>query len=165
MSNEKSVEPAAGGKKKWIVIGIIAVVLICALGGGAFYWFSSGSSSSEQQDPQNAKSGKDEQALYIAYSVPFIFNVQGEKQQRMAQVSVRLMVRGEENEKLAKDHLVLIEHTISSELALGTVEQLRSANGQAELRAHVLERVQSELMRMVEQPVVEKVLFTDFVMQ
>lgn len=165
MSNEKSVDPAAGGKKKWIVIGIIALVLICMLGGGAFYWFSSGSSSSEQQDPQTAKPDKNELALYIAYPVPFIFNVPGEKQQRMAQVSVRLMVRGEENEKLAKAHLVLIEHAISSELALGTVELLRSANGQAELRARVLERVQSELIRMVEQPVVEKVLFTDFVMQ
>ncbi|MGL5335581.1 MAG: flagellar basal body-associated FliL family protein [Enterovibrio sp.] len=164
MSNKKTAEPAASGKKKKVVIGIIALVLICAIGGGAFYWFNRDASASEPHEEQ-AQKDKETQALYIVYPVPFIFNVQGEKQQRMAQVNVQLMVRGEANEKLAKEHLVLIESAISAELALGTVEQLRSANGQAELRVHVLERVQSELQRVVEKPLIEKVLFTDFVMQ
>ncbi|MGL5290329.1 MAG: flagellar basal body-associated FliL family protein [Vibrionaceae bacterium] len=164
MSNEKSVEPAPSGKKKWIVIGV-AVLLLSAIGGGAFFWFSSATSSSEPQESSSAKTDRETLALYIAYPVPFIFNVQGEKQLRMAQVNVQLMVRGEENERLAKEHIVLIESAISAELASGTVEQLRSANGQTELRMRVLERVQSELQRVVEKPLIEKVLFTDFVMQ
>ncbi|WP_434356307.1 flagellar basal body-associated protein FliL [Parasalinivibrio latis] len=158
-------QPQGGGKKKLIII-ILAVVILLGGGGGAAFFFLMGSDSSDMTTVSAAPA--EEVILpanYINIPEPFIFNVSGKKRQRMVQVKIQLMVRGDENEKLAMDNMPLIEHTLLTSLAAATVEQLRTAPGQLEVRKQAADAVKAAMQKVVEKSVVERVLFTDFVMQ
>ena len=96
---------------------------------------------------------------------PFIFNVTGDRRDRLVQIKAQLMVRGSENEQLARYHSPLIESSLLSTFASATVEQLRSPTGRVELRDRASDDIKAALNAAVGKPVIEKVLFTDFVIQ
>ncbi len=102
---------------------------------------------------------------YVNIAQPFLFNVTGDKKDRLVQIKVQLMVRGSENENLARYHSPLIESSLLGTFASATVDQLRTANGRVELRDKATEDIKASLTRAVGQPVIERVLFTDFVIQ
>lgn len=157
----------SGGKKKLFII--IAVVLVLLIGGGAGAWFMLGDSSSSDEEVaetvETAVPAKLEPAYYVILPQPFIFNVTGDKRDRLVQVKVQLMVRGDSNESTAKQHIPLIESTLLQTFGAATVEQLRTMNGRTELSKQALSAVQDALNKVSGQKVVERVLFTGFVMQ
>ncbi|WP_342608222.1 flagellar basal body-associated protein FliL [Vibrio tritonius] len=162
---DDDVQDAPKGKSKLLII-IIAVVVLLAAGGGAAFFFMGG--SDDEQVEAAAKEEVVTPALPVSYvniAQPFVFNVSGDKRNRMVQVKVQLMVRGSENEELARYHSPLIESTILSTFASATVEQLRTPTGRIELRDKATEDIKSALSKAVGNPVIERVLFTDFVMQ
>ncbi len=57
---------------------------------------------------------------------PFVFNVTGDAKDPLVQIKVQLMVRGSENENLARYHSPLVESSLLATLASATVEQLRT---------------------------------------
>ncbi len=65
-------------------------------------------------------------AYYVILPQPFIFNVTGDKRDRLVQVKVQLMVRGDSNESTASQHIPLIESTLLQSFGAATVEQLRT---------------------------------------
>jgi flagellar FliL protein len=75
------------------------------------------------------------------------------------------MVRGLDIESLARYHSPLIESTVLSTFASATVDQVRSTTGRVELRDQATIDVQASLSQVAGSPVVERVLFTDFVIQ
>jgi flagellar FliL protein len=83
----------------------------------------------------------------------------------MVQIKAQLMVRGRANEELARYHSPLIESSLINTFASSTVEQLRTPNGRVELRDKASDDVKASLSQAVGQPVIERVLFTDFVIQ
>lgn len=154
-----------GGKKKLIII-IVAAVLLLGGGAGAFFFLMGGDSGQgddivieEEQEPVNL------QAIYVTLPQPFVFNVTGDMQQRLVQVKVQLMVRGDKNEKLAKQNLPLVEHSLLTTFGAATVEQLRTPQGQMEVRKQAADTVQAAMEKVTGKTVVERVLFTGFVMQ
>lgn len=155
-----------GGKKKLIIIVALVVLL---LGGGAGAWFFlMGDDSPEAEVAETAavtKPVKLEPAYYVILPQPFIFNVTGDKRDRLVQVKVQLMVRGDSNESSASQHIPLIESTLLQTFGAATVEQLRTPNGRDDLRQQALSSVQNAMMKVSGQQVVERVLFTGFVMQ
>ncbi|WP_276329422.1 flagellar basal body-associated protein FliL [Photobacterium gaetbulicola] len=161
-------EAQAGGKKKLIIIAVLAVVLLGGAGAGA--WFFFGSSSPE---PETAQSGSAssaapaavESAYYVILPQPFIFNVTGDARDRLVQVKVQLMVRGDRNEAIARQHIPLIESTLLQTFGAATVEQLRTPTGRLDLRSQSLAAVQDALVKVSGRQAVERVLFTGFVMQ
>ena len=162
---DEDVQDAPKGKSKLLII-IIAVVVLLAAGGGAAFFFMGG--SDDEQVEATAKEEVVTPAMPVSYvniAQPFVFNVSGDKRNRMVQVKVQLMVRGPENEELARYHSPLIESTILSTFASATVEQLRTPTGRIELRDKATEDIKSALSKAVGNPVIERVLFTDFVMQ
>ncbi len=102
---------------------------------------------------------------YVNIAQPFVFNVSGDTRDRMVQIKVQLMVRGSKNEGLARYHSPLVESTLLATFASATVEQLRSATGRVELRDKATDDIKAAMTKVVGQPVIERVLFTDFVMQ
>ncbi|MCD9493646.1 flagellar basal body-associated protein FliL [Photobacterium carnosum] len=152
------------GNRKKIVISIVILLVIAAIGGG-IWLFSLASTEVKAAEVSSTQTPLKMSAYYIVLSEPFIFNVSGKERDRVVQIKVQLMVRGEKNEALAKKHVPLVESVLLQIFAATTVEQLRQPQGREQLRQQALTAVQATMNKMTNMPVVERVLFTGFVMQ
>ncbi|MDC8830496.1 flagellar basal body-associated protein FliL [Alteromonas gilva] len=173
---EEELQIEEGGKKsKLMLIIIIAVVLIG--GGGAAYFFLFAGSDQPSAAEELAAESPGEMAstpsssadvgtaLYVAMPRPIVFNVPGSGRDRLVQIKVQLMVRGTDNEEMAQTHIPLIEGTLLQAFSASNADNLVTEVGKIELRENALEAVQTELEKVAGAKVVERVLFTDFVMQ
>jgi len=104
-------------------------------------------------------------ALYVAMPRPFVFNVPGAGRDRLVQIKVQLLVRGSDNEELAKTHIPLIEGTLLQAFSTSNADDLVTEAGKIELREQAVTEVQKALKDITGSDVVERVLFTGFVMQ
>ncbi len=167
MAEEDLGTEAPKGKKKLVIIIIAAVVLLAGGGGAAFFMMGSGgdeaAADAEQKTEQVA--APTDPVSYVNIAQPVVFNVTGDAKDRLVQIKVQLMVRGSENENLARYHSPLVESSLLATFASATVEQLRTPNGRIELRDKATDDIKAALNQAVGKPVIEKVLFTDFVMQ
>ncbi|MCD9523146.1 flagellar basal body-associated protein FliL [Photobacterium carnosum] len=152
------------GNRKKIVISMVILLVIAAIGGG-IWLFSLASTEVKAAEVSSTQTPLKMSAYYIVLSEPFIFNVSGKERDRVVQIKVQLMVRGEKNEALAKKHVPLVESVLLQIFAATTVEQLRQPQGREQLRQQALTAVQATMNKMTNMPVVERVLFTGFVMQ
>jgi len=165
MAEEDIQENAPKGKSKLMLIIIAVVVLLGGGGGAAFFLMGSDDGGAKDAAVETEMKTPDEPVAYVSLPQPFVFNVTGDKRDRMVQIKVQLMVRGSKHENEARYHSPLIESTLLSTFAAATVEQLRSPTGRIDLRNKATDDVRSALGRAVGSPIIEKVLFTDFVMQ
>lgn len=173
MAEEKNLEIEETGKsKKKLIIIIVAVLLV--VGGAAGYFFMSGSDApvetldEEATLSENSASGSSAEigsALYVTMPRPFVFNVPGASRDRIVQIKVQLLVRGEVNEETAKKHIPLIEGKLLSVFSTTTADELSTSAGKETLRFSALEAVQAALMDVEGSKIIERVLFTGFVMQ
>ena len=173
---EEELQIEEGGKKgKMMMIIIIAVVVV--LGGAAayFFLFSGGDEpAAEQLMEEGAEAPMEEvadtnaavgTALYVAMPRPFIFIVPGNGRDRLVQIKVQLMVRGTDNEEVAKTHIPMIEGTLLQVFSASNADDLVTEAGKIALRDQALSEVQRVLKDIAGSNVVERVLFTGFVMQ
>ncbi|WP_454441888.1 flagellar basal body-associated protein FliL [Vibrio bathopelagicus] len=159
------VQDAPKGKSKILIIIIAVAVLLLGGGGAAFFFLGSNDEAAESALVTEAQSSASEPVAYVNIPQPFLFNVTGDKKDRLVQIKAQLMVRGSKNEDLARYHSPLVESTLLATFASATVDQLRSPIGRVELRDKATEDIKASLAQAVGQPVIEKVLFTDFVIQ
>lgn len=168
---EQTEEKAGGKKKKLILFGVIGIVLIITV--VLVLWLFGGSSSQQPAastgsgSPSPSSSPRPEvgNALYVGMPRAFVFIVPGDSRERTVQIKAQLMVRGEENEELAKKHIPLIEGTLHEVFSSSTADRLKTAEGKGQLRELALAEVRSALEEVTGNPVVEQVLFTSLVMQ
>ncbi|MCW8347647.1 flagellar basal body-associated protein FliL [Vibrio sp. ZSDZ65] len=162
----ENIQEQPNSKKKLLII-IVAVLMLLLIAGGVAYWLFGGDSTPQPRSTsvQNAPVVVVDPISYVTIAQPFVFNVAGKSRDRMVQIKAQLMVRGLDNEELARYHSPLIESTLLSTFASTSVEQLRSTNGRVELRDQATADIQSSLSQVVGKPVIERVLFTDFVIQ
>lgn len=163
---ELKVEEGSGGKKKlFIIIGAVVVLLI--VGGVAAFMFMGG----EEEAPPAAAAAEaqpapvNSTALYVGMPRPFVFNVTGDVRDRLVQIKVQLLVRGSDNEAAAKLHIPTIEGALLKTFSAATVDELSTQEGKEKLRETSLAETQKALQELTGGVVVEKVLFTGFVMQ
>ncbi|EOX3348484.1 flagellar basal body-associated protein FliL [Vibrio cholerae] len=167
MAEEDLGTEAPKGKKKLLIIIIAAVVLLAGGGGAAFFMMGSGGDEAATDAEQKTEkvAAPTDPVSYVNIAQPFVFNVTGDAKDRLVQIKVQLMVRGSQNESLARYHSPLVESSLLATFASATVEQLRTPNGRIELRDKATDDIKAALNQAVGKPVIEKVLFTDFVMQ
>ena len=169
---EEELKIEEGGKKgKMMIIIIVAVVIVV---GAAAAYFLMGSDSEETGDvkavatasggaaPSGGNTGT---ALYVAMPRPFVLNVPGAGRDRLVEIKVQLMVRGSENEEVAKSHIPLIEGTLLQVFSSSNADDLVTEAGKLALREQAASAVQTKLEEIAGQQIVEEVLFTGFVMQ
>ena len=175
---EKELELEEPGKKKKLII-IIAAVVLLAGGGGAAFFFMGGDEPVTQEQVDSASSSGDGEAdgaeattsvdvgtaVYVAMPRAFRFNVPGAARDRFVEIRVQLLVRGSDNEELAKKHIPLIESTLLGVFSQGNADDLATSAGKASLKQKSLAAVQQEMRDVTGDKVVEQVLFTGFVMQ
>ena len=179
MADENELElDNGGGKKKKMMLIIIIVVVLAAAGGGAFFFLSggepevseeeaaaaldSGEAPAEVADTGGAEVGS---ALYVPMPRPFRFNVPGASRDRFVEIRVQLLVRGADNEEIAKKHVPLLESTFLGVFSQANADDLATSAGKTSLKQLSLTEVQKVMMDIEDKKVVEKVLFTGFVMQ
>ncbi|WP_418358475.1 MULTISPECIES: flagellar basal body-associated protein FliL [Shewanella] len=165
-------DSAAGGKKKnkLVLFGGIGLVVILLGAGGA--WFFMGSDDpAPAAEAANAPASQASapavvaQADYVGMPRPFLFNLPGVDRARLVEIKVQLMVRGEDDSILTKKHIPLIEDALLTTFSGADVQKLSTQAGKDELRQLALLNVQNTLQPITGKKVVEKVLFTGFVMQ
>lgn len=186
MADEKELEVdnEGGGKKKLIII-IIAVVVLLGGGAGGYFFFMGGDDLSEEEIAAQLESGSGESgeegdgaaeggeassastgdALYVPMPRPFRFNVPGAARDRFVEIRVQLLVRGGDNEEEAKKHVPLIESTLLGVFSISNADDLATSAGKASLKQKSLAEVQKVMKDLTGQKIIEKVLFTGFVMQ
>ena len=183
MAAEKELQIADGGnkKKKMIIIAAAAVVLLG--GGGAAFMMMGGDpppaaeasaegapaadGAAPAADGAAPAAGSPEMgsALYVGMPRPFVFNVSGASRDRLVQIKAQLLVRGNQNEETAKQHIPLIESTMLRTFSKANADELVTAAGKETIKAAALKDVQAALTSVAGSPVVEEILFTGFVMQ
>ena len=181
MADENELELEDGGKKKKMMLIIIIAVVVIAIGGGAAFFFMSGDdapSDAELEAALDSGGGADQTAeliegggvetgtaLYVPMPRPFRFNVPGAARDRFVEIRVQLLVRGSDNEEEAKKHLPLIESTLLGVFSLANADDLATSAGKTSLKQQSLSEVQKIMTEVSGKKIVEKVLFTGFVMQ
>ncbi|TCN85795.1 flagellar basal body-associated protein FliL [Shewanella fodinae] len=154
-------------KKKLLIFGGAGVLVLVLL--GVVLWLVLG--GSKEETPAAADATKTAQpdtakeAFYVAMPRPFLFNLPGNNQTRLVEIKVQLMVRGSDDDTLLKKHIPLVEDALLTTFSSGSVEKLSTQAGKDELRQLALLNVQNTLQPVTGRKVVEKVLFTGFVMQ
>jgi flagellar FliL protein len=160
----------SGGKKKLIII-IVAAVLLLGGGAGVYFFFFSGDDSTEALGQSEAQENNSEEpievetASYVPMPRPFVFNVMDGKRDRLVQIKVQLLIRGNDKVSLAKKHIPLLEDTLVRVFSAASVEQLRSPEGKQELRAFSLKAINEVTTKYENKALVDSVLFTGFVLQ
>ena len=173
-----SLDQGKAKKKKLIIIVAIAVVVLLAAGGGAFFMLSGGDeppaaevAGTEDAAVDAAGEGGEatttvaKSAIYVAMPRPFIFNVSGSQRDRVVQIKVQLLVRGGDNELLARKHIPLIESALLTTFAQISADELATIDGKEQLRVTALTAVREALKALENRDVVSEILFTGFVMQ
>ncbi len=165
---EEQLQGADAPKGKGKLLMIIAAVVLLLGGGASVFFFMASDRTTQTAESDTQRAQRASAPIPIAYvnlPQPFVFNVTGDSRDRLVQIKTQLMVRGAENEQLARYHSPLIESALLSTFASATVEQLRSPTGRVELRDRASEDIKAALNASIGKPVIEKVLFTDFVIQ
>lgn len=173
---EEELQIEEGKKKSKLPLIIIAVVVLLGGGAAAYFFLFSGSDAPPEQMESGAEGGGEAapvaqapastgSALYVAMPRPFVFNVPSADRDRLVQIKVQLLIRGSENEEVAKSHIPLIEGTLLQTFSASNADDLVTEAGKMQLRDDALTSVQERMQDVAGSAVVEQVLFTGFVMQ
>ncbi len=168
MAEDTNLEIEEVSKSKRKLIIIIAAVLLIVGAVAGYFLLSGGDEPVETLADDAAPTSSSATvgiALYVAMPRPFIFNVPGASRDRIVQIKVQLLVRGDDNEETAKKHIPLIEGTLLSVFSMTTADELSTSVGKETLRFTALDKVQAAMMDVEGNKVIERVLFTGFVMQ
>jgi len=173
MAEELKGEQGKKKKSKLMLILIVVFVLLAAGGAAAYFFLFMGSGEvsevsvsggvSETSDAQESSS--EDTAIYVAMPRPFPFNSPGISRERMVQIEVQLMVRGQLNEELAKRHIPMIEGSLLQVFSASNADDLVTEAGKAQLRDKATAQIRKVMNNLEKSPVVEQVLFTGFVIQ
>lgn len=168
MSDGKSnaeVEKKQSGAKKWIVIGALGLVL---LGGGAAAGYFIGA----KQLPPPAPAGAPAPAAAAAASEQapvgpmvdidsFIVNILDEQGSRYLKAALTLEVDNQATADEIKTRLPQVRDAILLDVGNKSFQELSDLQGKLQLRAELI----SHLNELLQKGQIEKIYFTDFVVQ
>lgn len=164
------VDKAAKRKKLMLIAGAVLLVVVAAAG---YFMFSGSGQPADSMAADSDIAATDPAAaaaisgtaLYVQMPRPFVFNVAGSNRDRLVQIRVQLMVRGDANQALALRHIPLIEGTLLATFSAANADELITTTGKEELKNRALIDLQNAMLNVVGTVVVAEILFTGFVMQ
>ncbi len=165
MAENEELEIEEGTEKKGkgkLIIIIAAVLLGIGVGAGSVFFLVGGSSepvAEEALEPQHV------QAIYHRFDEPFIVTVMSGGKQRYLQINVTIKTKEAEVIKLLKTHGPVVKSVLNNLFSAQDLNHMQSAQGRMDLNKEALSVVQTFITSKNEALTVEKVLFTDFVMQ
>ena len=160
-------QPVAAKKKRLKLIMVVAVALLVSVGlsaAGTWFFLSKDRPQQEEGTIQPIAQAK-QQALYESLEPAFVVNFQTEGRTRYMQVSLALMARDEQQLAMLRSHMPALRNQLVMLFSSQDFAQLNTPLGLDMLKQKVTATVQELAVREVGVPVVEQVLFTNFVMQ
>ena len=164
-SNKISVTNAAFFKSTPFIVGAIlaSILVLLAVLAWLFFGNNDGNANSMNDQIQAEISKKD--ALYVAMPRPFLFNLPGSERVALVEIKVQLMVRGSEHELLVKKHIPLIEDALLTTFSSSDLQRLSSQSGKDAMRQLALRHLHNTLQPVTGKKIIEKLLFTGFIIQ
>lgn len=152
-------------KKKLIIIVIIALLAVVSLTIAGTWFVLQGSAEQGAKAEPVATAVVKKKAVYIELEPAFVVNFKNEKRQRYMQASLALMARDEDELSQLKVHMPALRNQLVMLFSSQELEELNTPVGLEMLKQRVTATVQELAIVETGKPVVEQVLFTNFVMQ
>ena len=174
--NELQLDRITNKKKLFITAGVVLVLFLVIVSSAVIFFSRDDGFDEELSAPltTNALAGNHSHvdanvnigsALYVPMPRAFRFNVPGALRDRLVEIKVQLMVRGNQNDENTKKHIPLIESTLLKFFSQANADDLATSAGKVTLKQKSLTAVQKAMKEMAGNKTIEKVLFTGFVMQ
>jgi len=168
---ENELENGEEKKSSKKIIIIVAVVLLLA-GGGAGYYFMAGDQSTDEngeqieevEDVVEEEEGADIE-LYYDLNKALVVNFPKGSGASLIQVSLSLLVKGEETVEALKKHEPMIRNNLLMVISAKGAKNLMKREGKEELRSDMLKEVGKVMEKMTGKNKVTNIFFTTFVMQ
>jgi len=157
-------DPAGKGKLKLILLLVLALLLAIGLSVGAT-WFFMHKAQSKPEVATEASSGVKFPAIYEPMAPAFVVNYNQNGRQRYMQVSITMLARNQADLDALKVHMPVIRNNLVMLFSGQPFETLATPIGQEMLRQKATASVQEVAQKEVGKVVIERLLFTNFVLQ
>lgn len=162
--SEAVKDPAAKGKLKLILLMVVALLLAVGLSVGATWFIMHKGEAAPATDP--ALANVKPAAIYEALAPAFVVNFNQNGRQRYMQVSITLQGRNQADIDALKVHMPVIRNNLVMMFSGQGFDTLASSSvGQEMLRQKATAVVQEVAQKEVGKPVIDQLLFTNFVLQ
>lgn len=161
MAKDKENAEEGGSKKKMIMVIVAVLVLLIGAGVGAFLFLGGEeeSLSSEEQQAQLEKQAK--QVGPMVNIDTFIVNILDDQQSRYLKAALTLELDSQEASLEVGERMPQIKDAILLLLSNKTYSELSDLQGKIQLRAELLNRLNSILLKGK----IKHIYFTEFVVQ
>jgi len=162
-------EAKPAGKMKLIIVIVLAVLLAVGLSVAGTWFFLSKQDAGAEAAKADA-SGESavpvkQAAIYEELAPAFVVNFNHQGRQRYMQVSVTLMGRDQAALDALKVHMPLLRNNLVMLLSSQDFALLGTPAGMEMLRQQITASVQELGQKELGKPVIEQVIFTNFVLQ
>jgi flagellar FliL protein len=175
--NEAPEEGGGGGKKKMILFIVLGIVLIALTVGGTLFAVKMLTPEPEPEvaldengqplpvDGAEEEPAKRNPAIYFPMKPPIIVNFQARGRQRFMQVDVSLMTREDDVVEAIEVHMPMLRNSLVLKFGGQVYEALQTEEGRELLRQESLKELQDLIEKEIGKPGIERLLFTNLVMQ
>jgi flagellar FliL protein len=166
-ANQEIGEGAAAAPEKGGMNGlIISLLLLLVLGGGGFAAFKLLGDKADPKKKEAAAKHEQLPARYVTLDPPFVVNFEAESIVRFLQITIGVMTRDEQVERMIQENDPRIRNDLLLILGNQNYEAVSKLEGKEELRKRCLESVRAVVADSGgDGTKVEALYFTSFVMQ
>lgn len=157
-------DAAKGGKKKLIIIGAAVVVLLVG-GAAAFFMLGGEKTEAGASAEQVTKEPVVVNTTYVNIPESIVVNIPGTTKSRTLKMNISFSVANPELGEKVKKHLPLLRSEVLTYTAMQDADLLMTVEGQSAFREQILIRVQTAMEQEEKEKLIDRVLFTAFVMQ
>ncbi|HHE65322.1 MAG TPA: flagellar basal body protein FliL [Bacteroidetes bacterium] len=166
---ENEMEDGEEKKSSKKIIIIAALVLLLA-GGGAGYFFMAGDPTAPEEGEQIEEVVEEEEEganeeVYYELEKALIVNFPKGSGASLIQVSVSLLVKGQDTVEALKKHEPMIRNNLLMAISGQGAENLKTREGKEQLRTTMLDEITNVMEKMTGKNKVINLFFTTFVMQ
>lgn len=160
-----------GSKKKLIILAVVCLILIGISVAGTMFALNMFSGAEQEMiaaelvEPEPEADDVKKTAIYYPLKPAIIVNFQARGRQRFLQAELTLLIRDEVVVQAIETHMPMIRNSLVMLFGGQTYEELQTADGKELLQEQAAEQLRALLEQETGKPGVEKVLFTNFVMQ
>jgi flagellar protein FliL len=176
--NEGEEENNGDSKKKIIIFALLIIILIGLSVGGTLFAITLLSPDAEP-DPTvvldekgnpvepvaTEENTSKKPAIYFPLKPPITVNFQARGRQRFMQADISLLIRDNDVIEAVETHMPMIRNSLVLKFGGQTYEDLQTEAGRELLRKESLKELQDIMEKEIGKPGIEKLLFTNFVMQ
>ncbi len=148
-----------------IILGVLTLLLAMVAAVGITWYVLTSSHAATSPDAKPLFVSRDRGAVYEELKEPFVVNYNANGRARYLQVSVSLLGRDKKSMDALREHQPLLRNELVMLFSAQSFETMLTAGGKEAVRVQATERVQEIASNLLGQPVVEQVLFTNFVLQ